>query len=99
MGGRWPPKKAHPRIKGEFFRPLFNVLRGRLGPVFGICGESPPRLRHSRRKPQAGAVERDRARGRQIGRQARVRRDLVQLLVVEWPRIDVDDDGVSVPTI
>ena len=83
MGGRWPPEKAHPRIKGEFFRPLFNVLRGRRDPVFGICGESPPRLRHSRRKPQAGAVERDRARGRQIGRQARVRRDLVQLLVVE----------------
>jgi hypothetical protein len=30
-----------------------------------------------------GCGDRDRARGRQIGRQARVRRDLVQLLVVE----------------
>ena len=83
MGGRWPPEKTHPRIKGEFFRPLFNVLRGRRDPVFGICGESPPRLRHSRRKRGAVEIGPIRARGRQIGRQARVRRDLVRLLVVE----------------
>ena len=32
-----------------------GAIAGELGPVFGICGESPPRLRHRRRT--RGAVE------------------------------------------